>query len=135
MFVPSNDDFHLTSEEGRKLTFQVLLPFFSVKEKNSQSFAQFLLLVATLSFTSSEAKERQQKALTLSKKKSCFNTSRRCIYCAWHHYHYYYSKIMVHQKNYLQNCLSSFRQPQARPAGLGIWQYFEVSFSSDLCSS
>lgn len=91
MFVPSNDDFQPMSE-GRKLAFQALLLFFSVKgKKKSQSFAQFLLLVATLSFTSSEVKERQQKALTLSRRKSsvsCFNTSRRCIYCVWHHFRY-----------------------------------------------
>ena len=133
MFVPNNDDFQLMSEEGRKLTFQVLLPFFSIK-KRSQSFVQFLLLV-TLSVNSNKAKEKQQKPFTLSRRKSsvsCFNTSRRCIYCVWHLFHSCYSKIMVYQENYPWNCLNSFSSPQFRPAGLGIWQYLEASLSSDL---
>lgn len=33
MFVPNDDDLQLLSAKGRKLSFQVLLPFFSIKKK------------------------------------------------------------------------------------------------------
>lgn len=106
--------------------------------RNSQSFVQLLLLV-TLSVSSNKAKEKQQKPLTLSRRKSsisCFNTCRRCIYSVWHHYNFWYSKIVVYQENYPWNCFNSFIPSQFRSGGLGIWQYIEAALSSDLwCSS
>lgn len=134
IFVPNNDNFQLLSEEGRKVTFQDLLPFFSIKKK----FTKLCTIAAVSNFVinSNKAKEKQPKPLALSRRKSlvsCFNMQKMHILCLAS-FSFCYSNIMVYWENC--PCLNSFSPPHFRPPGLGIWQYLEAFLSSDLwCSS